>query len=426
MNERVPAAPSQMLRSKSTEVASTNVLLARCAARPTGARAFEMLRSEGVRVTSDMHALSPTSKLSLLQHVDESFYPTKLEQTLYCDFHDAIRAVWEHADPASPTAIRRYRAFADAIQSASPVLMPTAKFPGKGYVLCCATGSAGTRFVERSVIALGAHLDYARSPEGDEIPYWPAMVVQWPSCGTAEQFQANFLSVIDGNLERGRFLKTVFRNSASKKLRSIYVSALASIVNVGIVFVTGASSANFGPERSQKVLAFIDEFMRTTGISVVFACTPPVYEMLVCMGPICASMTSGGLEEIQWLDTRSQFYAEVNLHLYNQSLVWSPLKKVPPVVLDRAASCTHGSRDALNVFYRLLHTAAIRQGNGVELERLLDGVVKTMTKQTDQLQRVAAFLRSFLDKKCDSKARLPDGHTWADFLSLDVYRELRV
>ncbi|NYH26012.1 hypothetical protein [Paraburkholderia bryophila] len=412
--------PVSAIQSYSGAIARSNPLVEAYAERPKGTRAGELLRTAGVVPTAEAYAKSPTEKLSLLHQIDSSFYSTKMEESLFGDFHDAIRTSWLHADPLSPAAAMRYAGFAKAVQSANLVAMPKAKYPGRGFLLCCASGSAGLRFVERAAEVLGPSLNYVR-----DIPYWPVMTVQWPSCGTVDQFYANFVATFDGNLQRASYFKTLFRPTAKKTSRPIFVMALASIVNVGILIVSGAFSRNFHPAKSETLLLFLQEFMGFTGIPVIFTCTAPVYEQVVHMGPVFGSLTSGGYEEIQWLDISSGFHGNVNLHLFNQSLTWQPANRVPDAVLDCAVMCTHGSREALNHFYRLLHVAAVRQPQATP-EQLLPDVAKTMRKQTDQLQRVASYLCTTLSAKSRAEGKKQDGAAWSDFLSLDVYREMGV
>lgn len=403
-----------------------NPLVASRAERPKGERARELLRTRGVEVTPETFGTTPTNKLSLLRGITDSFFPTKLEESLYGDFHDAIQTSWRYADPLGTAAAARYNAFAEAIRTASPVSMPMAKHRGEGFLLCCSSGSAGLRFVERAADELGRSISFAKNPNGEDIPYWPAMVVQWPSCGTEQKFYANFLSTFDGTLGRGSYFKSLFRPTAKKETRPIYVMGLASIVNVGILFVTGATSRNFHFDNSERILAFLEEFMGRTGIPVVFTCTAPVYEQIVLMGSIFGSLSSGGTEEILWLDASSAFHADANLHLLNQSLMWEQTTHVPSAVLDCASACAHGSREALNVFYRLLHIAAVRKDKN-DPEVLLPGVASTMKTQSDQLQRVASYLTSFFSTRAaEGGPRKPDGSAWSDFLSLNVYRAMGV
>ncbi|MEX3981868.1 hypothetical protein AB4Y45_23135 [Paraburkholderia sp. EG287A] len=394
--------------------------------RPTSGTSQKLLSNVGVQVTSEARSASPTEKLSLLKRIERSFYPTKLESALHCDFHDVIRMTWENNEPASPAAIAKYQAFADAIQDASPVRMPLAKHRGSGFILRSVIGSGAARYVERSVQALGPSLRNLDSEEPSEIPYWPAMMVSWPSCGTEERFYANFLSIFDGSLPRGSYFKTGFHRAAKRALRPIYVMALASIANIGILFVTGVTSANFDFVKSHSVLSFLDEFMGQTGTSVVFCCTAPVYEQISAMGPLFTAMTSGGEEEICWLDPSSEFYSEINLNLYNQSLMWEPVDAVPESILQAAVESTHGSREALNTFYRLLHTAAVRQNKEEPDDKFLDDVVKDMVRQTTPCQRVAAFLDEFNQSEKRSDAKFPKGAQWSDYLSLESYRMLGV
>jgi hypothetical protein len=321
--------------------------------------------------------------------------------------------------------VAKYRSFGDAIKSGNPQLMPVAESQGAGYVLCCAGGSGGLRFVERTTQVLGSSM--CMLPVGGDtfIPYWPAMVVHWPACGTLDQFHANFASVFDGNARNSQYFRTVFRASAKRATRPIYVTALASIVNVGVLFVVGASSANFKEEKSRNILNFLEEFMRRTGIVVVFVCTAPVYERLERMGTICSSLTTGGLEEIQWLDTKSKFFKTINLNLLNQGLMWDTYDEVPDNLLDIAAKCTYGSREALNSFYRHLHIAAVRAKAKQPSEQLIDSVVKVFLRQTNQLQRVGGFLRAFYAKQNERNSKsgpikLPDGRVWEDFLALQT------
>ncbi|MFL9869234.1 hypothetical protein PQR67_34120 [Paraburkholderia fungorum] len=425
MSNLAPTNSVRAIECRSDAIVRSNPLVAFYAERPKGTRAGELLRTVGVVPTAEALAASPTEKVSLLQRIDESFYPTKMEESLYGDFHDAIRTSWQHADPLSPAAAMRYTGFARAVQSVSLVAMPKARHCGKGFLLCCASGSAGLRFVERAADALGASLNYVKSVDGEDIPYWPAMTVLWPSCGTVDQFYANFVSTFDGNLQRSSYFKALFRPTAKKITRPIFVMALSSIVNVGILIVSGAFSRNFHPEKSEAILLFLQEFMTYTGIPVVLTCTAPIYEQIVHMGPLFGALTSGGNEEIQWLDTSSAFHGNANLHLFNQSLMWKPVNLVPAEVLDCAAMCAHGSREALNLFYRLLHLAAVRKPRETP-EGLLEDVAKTMTRQTDQLQRVASYLCTFFSTKTGAAAKKPDGSAWSDFLSVDVYRRMGV
>lgn len=412
-----------------SEILNANPLLNIGFARPTSGAAELALRQRGVVVTEDTRALNGTEKLSLLRNVDRHFDATPQEQALHCDFHDAVRATWRLISPLSPENVAKYRSFGDAIKNGNPQLMPVATTQGAGYVICSAGASGGLRFVERTTQVLGSSMRML-PVEGDFIPYWPAMVVHWPACGSIDQFHANFVSVFDGNAQNSQYFRTIFRPSAKRATRPIYVTALASIANVGVLFVVGASSSNFHQENSRKIFDFLEEFMRRTGITVVFVCTPPVYEKLLYMSA-CASLTSGGMEEIKWLDTTSRFFHALNLNLLNQSLVWDAYDEVPGRLLEAAAVCTHGSRDALNSFYRHLHIAAVRAKEKQHPEKLLDGVMKTFLKQSEQLQRVGAFLESFyaaVKAKTGAVAqtKLPDGRVWEDFLSLETLRLMGV
>lgn len=405
------------------ETLNTNPLLNIGFARPTSAAAELSLRQRGVVVTEDTRALTGTEKLSLLRNIDRHFDATPQEQALHCDFYDSVRATWRLINPLSPENVARYRSFGDAIRNGNPQLMPVAATQGAGYVICSVGASGGLRFVERTTHVLGSSMRIR--PAGDDfIPYWPAMVVHWPACGSIDQFHANFVSVFDGNAHNSQYFRTVFRASAKRATRPIYVTALAAIANVGVLFVVGATSSNFHRENSRKICDFLEEFMRRTGISVVFVCTPPVYEKLMYLSA-CASLTSGGVEEIKWLDTTSKFFRALNLNLLNQSLVWDAYDEVPGRLLEAAAMCTHGSRDALNVFYRQLHIAAVRAKDKPHPEKLLDGVIKTTLKHTEQLQKVGAFLESFCagvkaNAGAVAQAKLPNGRIWEDFLSLDT------
>lgn len=404
-----------------------NPLLAIDAIRPTAKTARELLQIRGIEVTSETKALSRTEKLTLTANLDQSFEATPLEQAIYGDLHDAVRATWAKVNPLSPAAIERTSGFGDAIRTANPKHVPTAKIRGQGFVLCCAAESGGLRFVERTTELLGQSLRFLSLDVDTDVPYWPAMVVRWPACGTDEQFHANFLAAFDANASGSRFFSTAFRSTAKKVMRPIYVSALAAMANVGLLFVVGANYSNFHSEKSRKLLLFLDEFMAQTGISVVFVCTAPVYERLLQMGTVGASLTSGSWEEIQWLVPESAFFREVNHSLWKQSLVWDEPDDIPEDVLAAAAEVTHGSRDALCRFHRMLQIAAIRDTKRQKPVDLLNGVVREFRRQTEQLQRVGQFLRDFYERagKKDTPVRAtPAGNVWADFLSVDTCRAL--
>ncbi|MGF6654932.1 hypothetical protein OKW34_005522 [Paraburkholderia youngii] len=420
------AEPRVMNDGERSGIERVNPLLQISPTRPTSVAAELALRERGIDVTEEARALNGTEKLSLLRSVDRHFDATPQEQALHCDFHDAVRTTWAKINPLRPENVARYRSFGDAIKSGNPQLMPVAQSQGAGYVLCCAGGSGGLRFVERTTQVLGSSMSVL--PVGDDtfIPYWPAMVVHWPACGTLDQFQANFISVFDGNARDSQYFRTVFRASAKRATRPIYVTALASIVNVGVLFVVGASSSNFKEDKSRNILGYLEEFMRRTGIVVVFVCTAPVYEKLEHMGTICSSLTTGGMEEIQWLDTKSKFFQTINLNLLNQGLMWDTYDEVPGYLLNVASKCTYGSREALNTFYRYLHIAAVRAKAKQPSEQLIESVVKVFMRQTNQLQKVGGFLGEFYAKqnerngKSGPTTKLPDGRVWEDFLALQT------
>ncbi|MGA7779106.1 MAG: hypothetical protein WCA85_15555 [Paraburkholderia sp.] len=420
---------STSLRMVSTgerrEILRANPLLQIYPTRPTAGEAEAELRERGVEVTKETRSLSGTEKVGLLNRIDMHFDATPLEQALHCDFYDAVRITWAKINPLSPENVARFRSFGDAIKAGNPQLMPVATRKGTGYLLRCVAQSGGLRFIERTTQILGSSMRTLPLDDENFIPFWPTMVVHWPACGTLDQFEANFVSVFDGGAGNGQYFRTVFRATAKRATRPIYVTALAAIANVGILFVVGASSSTFHEEKSRKILDFLEEFMRRTGIAVVFVCTAPVYEKLVYMGTVCSSLTNGALEEIQWLDTDSKFFHTMNLNLLNQSLQWETYDTVPGGLLEAAASCTHGSREALNSFYRNLHIAAVRAKARHPSEQLIEGVVRAFVKQTDQLQRVAGFLGEFYAKQKERSGkngpvRLPNGRVWQDFLSMET------
>lgn len=404
-----------------------NPLLTIDAVRPTSKVAEGLLQVRGIEATAEARALDRTEKLTLTANLDRTFDATPQEQALHGDFHDAIRGTWAKLNPLSPEAISRIHSFADAVRNSDPSFLPTANTAGAGFVLSCTAGSGGLRFVERTTEMLGSRLRFLRLEDATEVPYWPAMVVHWPACGTHDAFQANFMAAFDGNTVGSRFFRTVFRPAMKRVIRPIFVCALAAMANLGVLFVVGANSSNFDSQKSEKLLLFLQEFMATTGIPVVFVCTPPVYERLLYMGSLGASLMSGGVEEIQWLTPTGEFFTRVNLGLMNQGLAWGHYDAVPDSILSAAAALTHGSREGLYRFHKTLQIAAIRDARGREPEQLLDGVAKTFARQTEQLQFVGQFLQQFHSRRRSKDApslKMQDVSCWADFLSRDVYRTI--
>lgn len=402
-----------------------NPLLTIDAVRPTSKVAEGLLQAKGIEATAEAKALDRTQKLTLTANLDRTFDATPQEQALHGDFHDAIRGTWAKLNPLSPQAISRIHAFADAVRNSDPSFLPTANSAGTGFVLSCTAGSSGLRFVERTTEVLGSKLDFLKVEEGTEVPYWPAMVVHWPACGTHDAFQANFMAAFDGNTVGSRFFRTVFRPAMKRVIRPIFVCALAAMANLGILFVVGANSSNFDSDKSLKLLLFLQEFMATTGIPVVFVCTPPVYDRLLYMGSLGASLMSGGVEEIRWLTPTGEFFNRVNLGLMNQGLAWEQYDAVPSAILDAAAALTYGSREGLYRFHKTLQIAAIRDTEARKPEQLLDGVARTFARQTEQLQFVGQFIDEFYDgkKRKDRPPRkMQEAFLWADFLSRDVLR----
>ncbi|WP_158900099.1 hypothetical protein [Burkholderia sp. L27(2015)] len=414
---------SQFSHVETWEVSSViddNPLVRSYPIRPTSIEADHGLRVDGVVATNQARNLSKTEKISALKLVDTSFYPTRLESALHADIHDAVLTTWSKVNPLSAAAVARYHQFGKAIEAGKLSLMPRACEAGRGLTLCSVTGSSGNRLALRSSHLLGNKLEWLPVEADRKIPFWPAMVVQWPLCGTLEQFHANFLAAFDAHVD-GQYFLTNFRQNAKAQRRSVYVVGLAALANVGVLFVTGACAANFDYKKSIKLLSFLNEFMASSGISVVFVCTAPVCDQLLYTGGIGAALMSGGIEELNWLEIKSEFWSDISLRYYNQSLMWKPVTRVAEDVAQAAAACSRGSRDILGIFYRQLHVAAVRRDAREPSEELLSDVKETVKRQSRQMQFAADEIASGILKK----GKVNSANLWGDFMPLDSYRAAR-